>query len=60
MKKIKSIIAAVTITFCLVFSCRIVMIPTPLAMSEQVALVLMLVEFSFYKSKQLEVDNEKK
>jgi len=60
MKTIRSIIASVTITFCLVFSCRIVMIPTPLAVTEQIALVLMLVEFSFYKSKQLGSKDEEK
>lgn len=53
MKKLKELLAAVTITWVLVFSCRVVMLATPLAVTEQIALVLMMVEYSFYKTKQL-------
>lgn len=60
MKKLKELLAAITITWVLVFSCRVVMLPTPLAITEQIALVLMMVEYSFYKTKQLGVKDEEK
>lgn len=54
MKKLKQMLATITITWTLVFSCRVVMLATPLAVTEQIALVLMMIEYSFYKSRQLE------
>lgn len=60
MKSFRSILAAISITWAIVFSCRVVMIPTALTVPEEVALVMMMIEFSFYKSKQLEVHEEAK
>lgn len=59
MKKFRELLAAITITWVLVFSCRVIMIPTPLAVTEQIALVLMMIEYSFYKTKQLAEKDEK-
>lgn len=58
MKTLNSIISAVTITFAIVFSCRIVMIATPLNPAEQVAMICMAIEYTMLKSKRME-DKEK-
>lgn len=60
MKTFRSLLAAITITWALVFSGRAVTIPTPLSIPEQVALVLMMIEYSFYKTKELELKDEEK
>lgn len=54
MKTLNSVISAVTITFAIVFSCRIVMIATPLNPAEQVAMVCMAIEYTMLKSKRME------
>ena len=54
MKTLNSVISAVTITFAIVFSCRIVMIATPLNPAEQVAMVCMVIEYTMLKSKRME------
>ena len=60
MKSIKSIIAAITITASIILSCRIVMIPTPLTLPEQIGFICMAIEFSMFKSKELELEESKK
>jgi hypothetical protein len=60
MKSFKSILAAISITWAIVFSCRLVMIPTPLSLPEEIALILTMVEYSFFQAKKLEVESEKK
>lgn len=54
MKTVNSIISAVTITFAIVFSCRIVMVATPLNPAEQVAMVCMAIEYTMLKSKRMQ------
>lgn len=58
MKSIKSILAAISITWAILFSCRLVMIATPLNLVEEIAVVMTMIEFSFYKSKELEKNDE--
>lgn len=58
MKTLNSIISAVTITFAIVFSCRIVMIATPLNPAEQVAIVCMAIEYTMLKSKRMDEKNK--
>lgn len=55
MKSIKGLIATITITWAIVFSCRLVMVQTPLTIPEEIATIFMMIEFSFFKVKQLEV-----
>ena len=60
MKSIKSIIASVTIMATIIFSCRIVMVATPLTIPEQIGMICMMVELSFFKAKELENETNKK
>lgn len=57
-KKFRAIIAAVSITFAMVFSCRIVMVPTALTQAETVALICMLIEYTVLRTKTLEDKDE--
>lgn len=59
MKTFRGILAAISITWAIVFSCRLVMIPTPLTLAEEIVTILTMIEFSFYKAKQLEIYEEK-
>lgn len=52
--KFNKVISAVTITFAIVFSCRVVMIATPLNPAEQVGLICMAIEYTMLKSRKLE------
>ena len=58
MKSFRSVLAAISITWAILFSCRVVMFATPLNMVEQITLCLAMVEFSLYKTKELEIANE--
>jgi hypothetical protein len=60
MKTFKSTLAAITITATIIFSCRLVMIPTPLSLPEQIGMICMMIELSFFKAKELEVEETKK
>lgn len=52
-KKVNSFLAAVTITYAMLFSCRVVFIPTPLNVAEQFFLVCAMIEYTYNKSKAL-------
>ena len=51
--KLNKVISAVTITFAIVFSCRVVMVATPLNPAEQVGLICMAIEYTLLKSRKL-------
>lgn len=53
----RKILAAITITYALIFSMRVVIIPTPLAIPEQISIIAMLIEYTMYKSKEKKDDN---
>lgn len=59
MKSFRSVLAAISITWAIVFSCRLVMVATPLSVTEQIALVLTMVEYSFLQTKKLGKEDEK-
>ena len=46
MKKLKELITAITITYAMIFSIRIVTIPTALTIPEQITIIAMLVEYT--------------
>lgn len=60
MQKVKKILASISITWVMLFSLRVVTIPTPVSLPEQFALVMVLIEYSFYKTKQLGENEESK
>jgi hypothetical protein len=60
MRTFKSTLAAITITATIIFSCRIVMIPTPLTLPEQIGMICMMIELSMFKSKEIEIDEKSK
>ena len=54
----RKIIAAVAITWAIVFSVRIVTIATPLNILEQIALIGTMFEYTLFKSRRLEDDTD--
>jgi len=50
--KLNKVISAVCITFAIVFSCRVIMVPTALNPAEQVGLICMAIEYTLLKSRR--------
>ena len=60
MRTFKSVLAAITITATIVVSCRLIMIPAPLTLPEEIGMICMFLELSMYKAKELEIEESKK
>ncbi len=54
----KKVIIGFSITFAIILSLRIVWIPTPLNILEQIGIVGMMFDYTLKKSKELEVNDE--
>ena len=57
-KKFNEIIVAVSIMFTILLSVRVVMIPTPLNIAEQIGLIGMMFDYTLRRSKTLEKEDE--
>lgn len=53
-KRFNQLIVSVSILFAILISVRIVMIPTPLNLGEQIGLISLMINYTFGKSKELE------
>lgn len=54
MNRFNKILVAVSITFALVFSLRVVVIPTPLNPAEQIGLIGLMIDYTMRRSKELD------
>lgn len=50
----RKLIAAVAITWAILLSVRVVMIPTPLNILEQIGLIGAMIEYTLFKSRRLD------
>lgn len=56
--KFNRILVGFSITFAIILSLRIVWIPTPLNLMEQIGIISMMFDYTMKRSKELEVKDE--